>query len=223
MGKTKFQSSWKKDRPSVVHVKNNVDEAMCRVCGDHLNVTSGTGVTKTHEKRSKQWNNLEKSKNQLYFVVNKKGSLSLKLLNGAREGTLSETLLVGRCSALDMLNNLKTFIAKQNLDIKLLLNLGMDGPGVNVAFQNLLIKWLKEKYHTTFIDLGTCSLHSANNGFSKLVKELDEIVELDQMVIDLLFFFKYLTCRREDFAKVSEITGIYEGIWRNIELLDRSA
>ena len=99
----------------------------------------------------------------------------------------------------------------------------MDGPGVNVAFQNLLIKWLKEKYHTTFIDLGTCSLHSANNGFSKLVKELDEIVELDQMVIDLLFFFKYLTCTREDFAKVSEITGIYEGIWRNIELLDRSA
>ena len=53
MGKTKFQSSWKKDRPLVVHVKNNVDEAMCRVCGDNLNVTSSTGVIKTHEKRSK--------------------------------------------------------------------------------------------------------------------------------------------------------------------------
>ena len=78
MGKTKFQSSWKKDRPLVVHVNNNVDEAMCRVCGDNLNVTSSTGVIKTHEKRFKLWNNLENSKN------------------------LSETLLVGRCSILDI-------------------------------------------------------------------------------------------------------------------------
>ena len=76
----------------------------------------------------------------------------------------------------------------------------MDGPGVNVAFQNLLIKWLKEKYHTTFIDLGTCSLHSANNGFSKLVKELEfsgifmnhfpkiHRSALRKIAIDLLYF-----------------------------------
>ena len=63
------------------------------------------------------------------------------------------TLFVGRCSAPDMVNHLKTFVAKQNLDFKLLLNLGMDGPNVNVAFLNLLIKELKEKYHRTFIDL----------------------------------------------------------------------
>ena len=91
------------------------------------------------------------------------------------------TLFVGRYSALGMVSHLKTFVAKQNLDVKLLLNLGMDGPDVNVAFPNLLIKQLKDKYYKTFNDLGTCSLHSVNNGFSKLVKELDDIVELDQM------------------------------------------
>ena len=91
------------------------------------------------------------------------------------------TLFIGRCSALDMVSHLKTFVAKQNPDVKLLLNLGMGDPNVNVPSQNLLIKEQKEKYHTPFIDLGTCSLHSANNGFSKLVKELDDIVELDQM------------------------------------------
>ena len=91
------------------------------------------------------------------------------------------TLFIGRCSALDMVSHLKTFVAKQNPDVKLLLNLGMGDPNVNVPSQNLLIKEQKEKYHTPLIDLGTCSLHSANNGFSKLVKELDDIVELDQM------------------------------------------
>ena len=100
-----------------------------------------------------------------------------------------------RCSAADMVKHLKTFVAKQNLVAKMFLNLGMDGPNVN--FQNPLIKELKEKYHTTFIDLGTCSLHSENNGFGKLVKEIDDIVELDQMAIDFHIFFKYSAGRRE--------------------------
>ena len=82
MGKTKFQSSWKKDRPLLVPVKKNVYEAMCRICGDNLNVTSGIGVIKIHEKRPKHLNNLEKSKNHLQLVVNKKGSLSLETVDG---------------------------------------------------------------------------------------------------------------------------------------------
>ena len=84
----------------------------------------------------------------------------------------------------------------------------MDSPNVNLAFQNLVSKELKEKYHTTLTDLGTCSLHSANNGFGKLINEKDDIAELDQMAIDFHFFFKYSTSRREDFAKVTEITSI---------------
>ena len=55
------------------------------------------------------------------------------------------TLCFGRCSAPDMVNHSKTFVTKQNLDVKLLLNLGMGGPNVDVAFQNFLIKELKEK------------------------------------------------------------------------------
>ena len=55
---------------------------MCRICGDNLNVTSGIGVIKIHEKRLKHLNNLEKSKNHLQLVVNKKGSLSLETVDG---------------------------------------------------------------------------------------------------------------------------------------------
>ena len=66
-----------------------------------------------------------------------------------------ETSFVGRFPAPDMVNHLKTFAAKQSLNLKLLLNLGMDSPNVNSAFQNLVIKELKEKYRTTLADLGT--------------------------------------------------------------------
>ena len=81
-------------------------------------------------------------------------------------------LFVASISAPDMVNHLKISAAKQNLDVKLLLN-----------FQNLVINELKEHYHTTLTDLGTCSLHSANNRFGKLIKEIDGNVELDQMAI----------------------------------------
>ena len=62
MGRTNFQSSWKKDRPLLVPVKNNVYEAMSRFYGDNLNVTGGIGVIKTHEKRPKHLNNVESGK-----------------------------------------------------------------------------------------------------------------------------------------------------------------
>ena len=58
----------------------------------------------------------------------------------------------------------------------------------NLAFKNLLIDDLKENHQTTFIYLGTCALHTANNAFGKVVKELSEIIDLNQMAIDFHFF-----------------------------------
>ena len=117
-----------------------------------------------------------------------------------------------------MVNHLKTVVAKQNLDVKLLLKLGMHGRN---AFQNLLIKELKEKHHTTLTNLGTCSLHSANNGFSKLVKELDDIVELDQMAIDFHFFLNIQLVEEKILQKYQKQLAYYQGISRNSALLDR--
>ena len=83
----------------------------------------------------------------------------------------------------------------------------MDGPNVNLAFKNLLLDDLKEN-KTTLIYQGTCALHTANNAFGKLVNELSEIVDLDQIAIEFHFFFKYSTGRREDFQDVSNVTGV---------------
>ena len=75
-------------------MKNNVYEAMCSVSGDTLNIKIGIRVIKTHEKRLKDLNNLRvnKIKNQLQFVVNKKGSLSLETVDGGVFLTLEDNV-----------------------------------------------------------------------------------------------------------------------------------
>ena len=56
--------------------------------------------------------------------------------------------------------------------------------------------------------MGACALQTAKNAFEKLVKELNEIFDLDQMAIDFHFFLKYSAGRREDFQDVSKVTGV---------------
>ena len=75
------------------------------------------------------------------------------------------TLFIGHCSSPDLLNHFNKFFEENHLSVKVLLNLGMDGPNVNLAFKNLLIDNLKEDHKTTFIYLGTCSLDTVSNAF----------------------------------------------------------
>ena len=49
------------------------------------------------------------------------------------------TLFVGRCSSEDMITHFHDFFKEKSLNVKYLLNLGMDGPNVNIAFKYLLI------------------------------------------------------------------------------------
>ena len=118
------------------------------------------------------------------------------------------TLFVGRCSSPDLLNHFDKCFEENHLNVKLLLNLGMGGPNFNLAFKNLLIDALKENHKTTFIYLGICALHTANNAFGKLLKKLSEIVDLGQIAIDFHFFFKCSAGRREDFQDISNVTGV---------------
>ena len=84
--------------------------------------------------------------------------------NSKKEITTSYcgSLFLGHCSAADLINHFFHFIEDLELDVNNLLNIGMDGPSVN----------------------------------------------LDQFAIDLHFFFKLSSARREDFRKISSITDV---------------
>jgi len=84
----------------------------------------------------------------------------------------------------------------------------MDGPAVNKSFSDKLKTTLNNTDATSFIDIGSCPLHSANNAFSDGLKYLKETINLDQIAIDLHFFFKLSAARREDYREVSSITEV---------------
>lgn len=80
-------------------------------------------------------------------------------------------------------------------DKSFLLDLSMDGPNVNFALQ----KRLQSHFLTqdaTFLDIGTCPLHTIHNGFSKGVREID--FDIDQFIVDIKAFFKLSSAHRKN-------------------------
>ena len=111
--------------------------------------------------------------------------------------------------ARDLVEHFYHFMYSLQLDVDFLLHLGMDGQNVNKAFERKLIADLMKQHKNSFLQLESCSLHAMNNAFGKGIKYLKEnIIDLDQIAIDLLFFFKYSAERREDYTNVAEVTGI---------------
>ena len=97
---------------------------------------------------------------------------------------------------------------RYDLNVQTLLNIGTHGPSVNKKFERKLLESLEKNESTTFICIGTCSLHVVNSSFGKGMATLREVVNLDQFPINLHFLFKHLSDRRIDLKLVSEITDV---------------
>jgi hypothetical protein len=131
--------------------------------------------------------------------------------NSKKEITTSYcgSLFLGHCSAADLVNHFFHFIEDLKLNINNLLNIGMDGPNVNKKFERELLEQFENNDISKFITIGSCALHTVNNAFGKGLKELKAAeMDLDQFAIDLHFFFKLSSARREDFRKISSITDV---------------
>ena len=118
------------------------------------------------------------------------------------------SLFVGHCTAEDLTKHFDKFMNRYDLNVQTLLNIGMHGPSVNKKFERKLLESLEKNESTTFICIGTCSLHVANSSFGKGMATLREVVNLDQIPINLHFLFKHLSDRRIDLKLVSEITDV---------------
>ena len=99
------------------------------------------------------------------------------------------SLYVGQCTA-DMLTYFHTMIEKLNLDVQLLLYLGMDDPNFNKCIQNKLEGELQFK-GKMLISLGTSPLHIVSNALLEGLKSLLPDIGLNQFAIDLHSFFRY--------------------------------
>ena len=118
------------------------------------------------------------------------------------------SLFVGHCTADDLVDHFFHFLISLELNACHLLGLGMDGPNVNKSFEKKLATKLKNHFSTSFISMGSCALHTTNNAFGEGIKCLKAVIDLDQFAIDMHFFFKYSSARREDYAKMEGLTSV---------------
>ena len=119
------------------------------------------------------------------------------------------TLFVGKCTADDLLKYTNEMMERLKLETESILSLGMDGPNVNLSFKRKLESELVKK-NTKIIDVGSCPLHIAANGFLEVLKSLQSEagIDLDQIVLDLYGFFKYSAKRIKDYLSVKEFTDL---------------
>ena len=117
-------------------------------------------------------------------------------------------MFLGNCTCDDLVDHFFEFVRDLGLDISLLLHLKIDGPNVNKSFKSKLAEELQKRGATYFLDVGTCSMLIANNAFLEGIKCLKDNVNVDQFAIDLHFFFKLSSARREDYRGVSELTDV---------------
>ena len=82
----------------------------------------------------------------------------------------------------------------------------MDGPHVNKCFQEKLLGDLEKELDTSFLKLGTCSLHPVHTAFRRGIQRLS--FDLDQFFNDIHFFFKLSSARREDYASLISVTNV---------------
>ena len=98
------------------------------------------------------------------------------------------------------------FTEEMQWDSDYLLQIGMDGPNVNLKFQEDPKGKFEENSNKTFLDIDTCTLHKVHTSFKKGISKLP--LDIDQFAVNLHSFFKLYSARREDYTKLQELTEV---------------
>ena len=70
-------------------------------------------------------------------------------------------------------------------------------PNVNKAFERKLVNKLESEKGNSFLSLGSCVLHTVNNGFGKGMKEIKEYMGIEQFFYSM-FSFSLNTQQQEE-------------------------
>ena len=81
----------------------------------------------------------------------------------------------------------------------------MDPTSTSHSNENLWKSWRKTR--EIVFSLGSCGLHTVNNGFGKGLKQLKETLDVEQFLIDLYFFF-FPSARRKDYKEMENLTDV---------------
>src|SRR6267154_583099 len=110
-----------------------------------------------------------------------------------------DCVFLGHASADKLEEVIMKFIEDQNLSVRKLLQLSMDGPNVNLSFQRKMNAELLEKGVHKLIDIGTCSLHPVHTAFMEGIESLP--FDAEEFSNDVFSWFKLSSARPKTTAK----------------------
>ena len=122
--------------------------------------------------------------------------------------TYAGSVFVGHCTDAHLLEHFRGFMRELKLDTNYLLSIGMDGPYVNLSFERKLREELQVSKGNNFLSIGSCVLHTVNNSFGEGMKIIKLIIDIEQFLCDVHFFFKLSAARREDYREIEAVTNV---------------
>jgi len=111
---------------------------------------------------------------------------------------------LGHSTSVDLLNAFTTSVAGQNLNMKKMLQVSMDGPNVNLAFLRELKGYLKnigDPDDPELLEMGTCSLHVVHGSYKTAHNACGWKVHI--FLRSLYYLFKDFPSRRNDYSVAS--------------------
>ena len=85
------------------------------------------------------------------------------------------SLFVGHCFSKELLKHFASFGEDRHWESDLLLQIGMDGPNVNLKFESS--SQIMDEYGVSFLNIGSCSLHQTHNAFRSGVLDFGFVIE----------------------------------------------
>lgn len=116
------------------------------------------------------------------------------------------SFMFGHAKAEQVSNRLFDYIKEKGLPLNRFMSLESDGPNVNKAIESKINTKLVESGHSSTVHIGTCNLHIIHNAFGKGIEEYGS--ECEELVIDVFFWFKDYSGRKEDFKELQENLGL---------------
>ena len=124
--------------------------------------------------------------------------------------------MFGHAFAKTVANEIWRTLQQSGLSSRFLLSLSSDGPNVNKSIKQSINNKLEEHFKRQLVDIGSCQIHVAHNSFRKGIEAYGEAIE--NLCIDLFYFFKLSAFRREDYLAIQQKLDLEEILFlRHVE------
>lgn len=135
----------------------------------------------------------------IWFYSSKSGSVQVQFLKAVMFGhAFADTV---KDAILDVLTELE-------LPVSNILSIAADGPNVNKAIKKKLDMVIVDACGKGLVDIGFCNLHVVHNSFRKGLDKYGSTAE--DLCINVFYFFKRSSTRREDYQKIQEELALDE-------------